>query len=151
MTYFNTVDEILDFAIKGEETANAFYRRLADQAALPWMSDLFLDFAKEELGHKARLQAVKLGGRLKPAAEKVQDLKIAEYTADVDESSVTNFQDALVLAMKKEKKAFKLYTDLAEATDNADLRQTFLALAQEEAKHKLRIEIAYDEEVLKDN
>ena len=51
-----------------------------------------------------------------------------------------NFQDALVVAMKKEKKAFKLYTDLANATEDQGLKNTFLALAQEEAKHKLRIE-----------
>ena len=37
------------------------------------------------------------------------------------------------------------------ATDDGNLRETFLALAQEEAKHKLRFELEYDDYVLKEN
>jgi rubrerythrin len=53
--------------------------------------------------------------------------------------------------MKAEKAAYKLYNDLASATDDAGLRETLLSLAQEEAKHKLRFELEYDEQILKDN
>jgi rubrerythrin len=53
--------------------------------------------------------------------------------------------------MKKEKAAFRLYSDLAGLADDAQLRNTFLFLAQEEAKHKLRFEIEYDENVLVEN
>ena len=55
------------------------------------------------------------------------------------------------MAMKAEKAAFKLYNDLAEATDDENLRSVFLSLAQEEAKHKLRFEIEYDDRVFQDN
>jgi rubrerythrin len=61
-----------------------------------------------------------------------------------------NYQDALVLAMKKEKAAFRLYLDLANEVQSEDQKDLFLALAQEEAKHKLRFEIEYDEVVLKE-
>ena len=115
------------------------------------MADVFKGFAREEEGHKARLEAVRKGGRLEPSAGKVQDLKIADYTADVEERDNMTYQDALVLAMKREKAAFRLYTDLAEAVDDEDLKSTFLALSQEEAKHKLRIEVTYDELILTDN
>jgi rubrerythrin len=50
--------------------------------------------------------------------------------------------------MKGEKGAFKLYSDLASTTDDPGLRATLLGLAQEEAKHKLRFEIEYDDEFL---
>lgn len=53
--------------------------------------------------------------------------------------------------MKKEKAAFRLYNDLASTVKDRALRETFLALAQEEARHKLRFEIAYDEEILREN
>ena len=56
-----------------------------------------------------------------------------------------DYQEALQVAMHKEKKAFLLYTDLAGAVEDAGLKNTFLALAQEEAKHKLRFEIEYDD------
>ena len=62
-----------------------------------------------------------------------------------------DYQQALILAMNKEKAAFRMYTDLAAAAPEEGLRNTFLALAQEEAKHKLRFEIEYDEEVMSEN
>ena len=53
--------------------------------------------------------------------------------------------------MKKEKAAFRLYSDLAAKTDDANRKETMLGLAQEEAKHKLRFEVEYDEFVLTEN
>ena len=62
-----------------------------------------------------------------------------------------DYQQALIVAMKKEKAAFKLYSDLAASTDDENLRTILLGLAQEEAKHKLRFEIEYDEQFLSEN
>jgi rubrerythrin len=68
----------------------------------------------------------------------------------VDTEGDFNYQRTLILAMKREKASYKLYIDLAESTDDAGLKSTMLALAQEEAKHKLRFEIEYDENILKE-
>jgi len=84
-------------------------------------------------------------------AKKVMDLKIGDYLIDVETGPNLDYQEALIVAMKKEKAAFKLYTDLAAVTDYENLRSTFLLLAQEEAKHKLRFEVEYDDYVLSDN
>jgi rubrerythrin len=151
MKAFGSVDEILDFAIGKEEEAAQLYTRLGRQTEKSWMRQVFEEFANEERGHKAKLETVKQGKLLLPAAEKVMDLKIADYVMDVEPSSDLDYQDALVLAMKEEKAAFKLYSDLAAATDDEGLRATLLALAQEEAKHKLRFEIEYDEHILSGN
>jgi rubrerythrin len=62
-----------------------------------------------------------------------------------------DYQSALILAMKQEKAAFRLYTDLAASTDDEKVRDLFLGLAQEEAKHKLRFEVEYDDDFLRDN
>ena len=62
-----------------------------------------------------------------------------------------DYQEALVLAMSQEKAAFKLYSKLAERSPNEQFKSLFLSLAQEEAKHKLRFELEYDEFVLRDN
>ena len=151
MKAFGSVDEILDFAIGKEEEAAELYTRLGRQTEKSWMRQVFEEFAQEERGHKAKLQAVKEGKRLLPAAGKVMDLKIADYVMDVEPSSDLDYQDALIFAMKEEKAAFRLYSDLAAATDDEALRATLLALAQEEAKHKLRFEIEYDEHILTGN
>jgi len=151
MKKFSSVDELLDFAITKEEEAAQFYTDLAGWMEKPSMRQVFEDFSKEELGHKAKLLAVKREKLLVPVEEKIQDLKIGDYLVDVEPSPDMEYQDALILAMKKEKGSFKLYTDLAATTDNERLRATLLNLAQEEAKHKLRLEVEYDEVVLKDN
>ena len=79
------------------------------------------------------------------------DLKLADYLVDVEPTPDLDYQQALVLAMKKEKAAFRLYTDIAAAIPDAGLRELFQALAQEEAKHKLRFELEYDDYVLREN
>ena len=62
-----------------------------------------------------------------------------------------NYEQTLVLAMKREKAAFKLYMKLSEKAPNENLKQLFLGLAQEESRHKLRFELEYDEFVLREN
>jgi rubrerythrin len=145
---FNSVDEILDFAIRKEEEAAEMYADLAGKTDKVHMRKLFEDFAREELGHREKLLQIKEGKLLLPAEEKVMNLKIAEYLEDVEPSEVFDYPQALILAMKEEKAAFKMYTDLAEAADDENVRAMLLGLAQEEAKHKLRFEIEYDEYVL---
>lgn len=145
------VDEILDFAIGREQAAHDFYMDLATKMEERGMKEIFVQFAGEELGHKAKLNSIKSGRRLLPTAEKVLNLKIAEYVVDVDPAEELTYQKALILAMKREKAAYKLYSDLSASVDDADLRQTFAALAQEEAKHKLRFEVEYDDVILAEN
>ena len=44
-----------------------------------------------------------------------------------------------------------LYSDLAELTTDPAQKGIFLQLAQEEARHKLRFEIEYDDFILQEN
>ena len=147
----DTVDKILAFAIAQEEHAARLYTALANKTGKKHMKEAFLGFAQEEEGHKAKLMAVKEGKLMLPAEGRVLDLKIGDYLEDVTVSSDLDYREALILAMKAEKTAFRLYSDLASATDNPPLKATLLGLAQEEAKHKLRFEIEYDDEILKEN
>ena len=145
------IDEILNFAIAREEEAAAFYTDLAGKAEHAHLAELLLSFAAEELGHKAKLLAVKGGKRFAPKPGKVMDLQIADYMVDVEPSPGMSYQEILIVAMKNEKAAFRLYSDLAATAGDPETEATFLALAQEEAKHKLRFELEYDERVLQEN
>jgi len=151
MEKFRSVNEILDFAIQQEQNAVDFYIELSENAANYEMKDTFIQFAKEEMRHKARLTEIKETGVMEGSTEKVADLKIADYVVQTQPSPSMSYEEALVLAMKREKAAFKLYIKLAERTDNAQLRSLFQSLALEESKHKLRFEIEYDEFVLREN
>lgn len=147
----DTVDKILDYAIEKEEDAAAFYTNLAGKMDKQYMKDVFLGFAREEKGHKAKLMAIKQGKLMLPAEKQIADLKIGDHLVEVDLKAEMSYQEALIVAMKAEKAAYKLYNDLASATDDAGLKDTLLSLAQEEAKHKLRFEVEYDDVILKEN
>lgn len=151
MKNFESIDDILNFAINEEQKAVDLYTNLASSAKTEDVKDVFLEFAKEEIEHKAKLTAIKQNGLFTMKHEIVVDLKISDYSVSNDLNETSTYADALVFAMKKEKAAFKLYTKLAEKAPNNDLKNVFLALASEESKHKLRFEIEYDEFVLREN
>ena len=44
-----------------------------------------------------------------------------------------------------------MYLDLAAKAPNEEISAIFSSLAQEEAKHKLRFELEYDESILREN
>jgi rubrerythrin len=148
---FESVEKILDFAIKKEEEAAQLYMDLAADLAPTHMKQVFESIAQEEKQHRAKLLEVKAGNQLLAAEEKVMDLKIGDYLPDVEAGPDLNYQQALILAMKAEKAAFKLYQDLAQTTEDRNLKALFLSLSQEEAKHKLRFEVEYDENILQEN
>jgi rubrerythrin len=147
----NTVDEILDYAIDQEQQAADFYTDLAARAEKAGMKDVLLDFAAEEQSHKDRLLAVKAGERELTPEQEVLDLKISDYLVEVGATEGISYQDALIVAMKRERAAFQLYTDMAAQVPSGHLKEVLEGLAKEEAKHKLFFESEYDDRVLMDN
>ena len=148
---FESVDQILDFAIEKEQDAADFYNDLAGRVSNESMKKIFQTFAKEEMGHEAKLESVKSGKRMLSSEKKILDLQIGDHLVEIELKPDLSYQEALIIAMKAEKNAYKLYNDLASATDDADLQQLLLGLAQEEAKHKLRFEVEYDDQILTEN
>lgn len=151
MEEFKSINDVLDFAISSEQEAVDFYTDLAENASSKEMENIFKQFAKEEMGHKSRIMNIKDTGAYKAPKGDITDLKIADYTVDVIPKPNMRYDEALVVAMKKEKAAFKLYNDLANKAQTQEMKDLFQSLAQEESKHKLRFEIEYDEYVMREN
>ena len=147
----NTVDEILDYAIDQEQQAADFYASVAARAEKAGMKKLLLEFSEEEKRHKERLLAVKTGERKLTPEKEILDLKVSDYLIEVGASDNISYQDALIVAMKRERAAFQLYSDMAEKVTDTNLKQVFAGLAKEEAKHKLFFETEYEERVLMHN
>jgi rubrerythrin len=151
MKDFTSVDDILDFAIQNEQRAVDFYTTLAADSRNEEMKQVFTQFAKEEMGHKAFLTKIKTEGTFTMKDEQVLDLKMSDYLVNVAPKPDMSYEEALVLAMKREKNAFKLYINLSAKAPTPELAKLFNSLALEESKHKLRFELEYDEIVMREN
>ena len=151
MKNFKDNNEILDFAIENEQTSIDFYTKLAKETNNRQIQELFDEFAKEEEKHKYRLTKIKEDKKVVLQEHDIIDMKISDYFVSKPKTKELSYQEALILAMKREKAAFKLYKKLSEMTEDAELKEIFLQLANEEAKHKMNFEIEYDNIIYKGN
>jgi rubrerythrin len=146
-----TFEEMLDFAIGREAAAAAFYADLAQRATQPAMQKVYERLSAEERGHQSSLTQIKADpGRL-TSRKKVTTLSMADYMVAGEPTPETPYDELLVIAMKREAAAVRLYKDMAGQTDDEALRKLLLGLADEEGRHQLRFEKEYDEYVLLEN
>ena len=104
MLQFKSVEEIFDYAINREKEAADFYFYLGKQMHKTEMRQMFESLAKEELGHKSRLELLKKKNLHKHIPEKVIDLiRITEYVPQEPEENDFNYREAITLAMIREK------------------------------------------------
>ena len=108
---------------------------------------LLAELAQEEAKHVKLLTTIsKDQSAIKTYELKnVPNLKISDYLVDIEYSEGMVMQDILVLAMKREEMAVKLYTQLAMGAVDAESAKLFKLLVQEESKHKLTFEKLYDD------
>ncbi len=143
MAEYESDNEILEFAISREIEAFQFYTALAERMERPQMRKVFEELAKEELEHKANLELeiIKTGQTVATAS---QDLTADDYHIEGEFQFDMGMQQLLQMSIEKEKAAFELYVCLAGKVDDEKSRETLLALAEEEVKHKMRFEYEYD-------
>jgi len=146
----NTLSEIIQFAIEKERNAQAFYRSAAGLSHYPGISVVFAELADEEQKHEKLLEGIGIGqvAGLPEASGKVPDLKLSDYLVELKFSPNMKYQEVMILAMKNEEKSMKFYTAWSEKATEADHKKLFAYLAEEEAKHKYRLESIYDQEFL---
>ena len=138
-------EEILELAIAREVEAYHFYMALASRVKEPAMSKVFEELAEEELEHKARLELeVMKTGRAVDTTLKPVDPEKDYIISDSEEPLDLDYRDMLLLAIEKEKAAFRIYVGLVPNVHDEESKEVLLALAEEEVKHKLRFETEYD-------
>jgi rubrerythrin len=143
--------ELINFAIQEEIKANKLYTDASQKIEDKSAQEMLKDMAEMEKGHEAKLRALKEGRVEKIEAEKVQDLKIGNYLADVELRVNSTIQEILIYAIKSEMKAFDLYTDLSRVIVDADKKALLAGLASEELKHKNSLEVLYDDNINREN
>jgi rubrerythrin len=137
-------DEILEMAVAREVDAYRFYLALVERVENRRIRKVFEMLAAEELEHKAKieLEIMKTGRVVKedkpPAGFHDQQPDYAPTVIDM------NYKDVLLMGMQKEEASIRLYVDMAEMTSDVHSKKILLALAQEEAGHKLRFQTVLD-------
>ncbi len=141
--------ETITFAIRKEAEAYNLYTTYSRLIQTPGLKQMFLELAQQEQHHREILEGVEKKDVSAYTLKKIPNLKIGDFVKEEEFSPDMDYASALRLAMKREEAALLLYNHLAGGTDDPELKKLFSVLAQEESKHKLRLETEYDEDVLK--
>ena len=146
---WNSLEDVIRFAIRKEADAAAFYRMAADRSN-PGVKKSFEELAQMEDGHRKRLEGFDPKKIEKMELKETKGLGIAEMMEEVPFSSDMSYADLLKMAIKNEEKSEQLYTTMANSVTHPPLKKLLLILAQEETAHKKRLEKIYDDEVLEE-
>jgi rubrerythrin len=143
-----TVEGIIQRAIQVEEDAYNFYAGASEMVKLPHVKEMLSELAGEEVKHKEKLEELLAGDTAQIVAakqsQKIQDLKLADYLVASPLNGDATIQDVLMAAMQREKNAHEFYKLMAGLASEA-VKNLFQFLAQEELKHKNKVEILYDD------
>ena len=150
----SNVESVLKRAIRFEEDSYNLYHSALQTVKNPQTKEWLRELADWELGHKAKLEGL-LKGDLnwairKSRREEVKDLKVGDYLVAPALGEKSDFQDVLLVAIKREQSAHDFYASMAELVEEGQAHDLFELLAKEELKHKQMVEEYYEEYVYKE-
>jgi rubrerythrin len=146
---FTDLNEIIDFAIEREKEAAEFYESLAKEESMSGTREMLKEFAEVEKAHQSMLENLKSGKVDENLANYklkwIPDMKRSDYVVDMEYQKGMAYNEILMIAMKREESALKLYNELLKKAESDEMKKVFKILCQEEAKHKLSLETLYDD------
>jgi len=151
MESFNTLQEVISYAIEREEESYRLYMRASGMVEAVSSRKMLEEMAAQELVHKQLLQRMDTTTAQFCSTEKVPDLKIGDYLVDVKYRDDMTYQEILIFAMKMEEKAAQLYASAHSLTSDERILKMLEMLVNEEKKHKFNIEALYNDKVLAEN
>ena len=140
-----TVAEILDMAIQREEVAYDFYMDIYGKVDDKSVKETVEFIAGEEKKHKAFLVSYKEGkyGTDSLRMADVVEYKLAEYLEEPEISQNSSSEDVYLVAAHRESRSHQFYSELANMHADSDLKTMLLKMANEELKHKEKMEYLY--------
>ena len=139
--------DLLDTAMYKEIASHAFYvaeqRRTQDPGARALMKEL----AEQELKHSEWVKGLKEKGLKKQYGHqtKVSNLMISEYLTSSDTIEGAGLQDTLTFAIKREQQAIEFYSKMMSVMKDRSAKRLCQRLTANELRHKLKLEIFYDD------
>jgi rubrerythrin len=136
---------LIDTAIHREEDAYAFYMRIHDKVNDPAVRETIVWIAGEEQKHKAFLVRYRNGdfGTSGLRLSEVVYYRIAEYQEEPHVAEDMNSAQVYLVASHRELRSHQFYTALAQEHAAGEAREMLLKMANEELKHKEKMEYLY--------
>ena len=140
-----SVSEIIDLAIQREEEAYDFYMDIYNKLEDQSVKNAIEFIAGEEKKHKAFLVGYREGnyGAAALRMTEVVEYKIAEYLEEPEITGDTSSQEVYLVAAHRESRSHKFYVELANMHSERELKTMLLKMANEELKHKEKMEYLY--------
>lgn len=137
--------EIIETAIHREEDAYAFYMEIAGDAPDNSVKETCQWIAAEEKKHRQFLVDYR-DGKYGPGPMRMADVtlyRIAEHQEEPEIATDMKREDVFLVASHRELRSYHFYTELAEQHEAGDLKDMLLRIANEELKHKEKMEYLY--------
>ncbi|MFC1488876.1 ferritin family protein [Thermodesulfobacteriota bacterium] len=139
------LSEVLDKAIQREEEAYLFYMDILDKIEDKSAKETIEWIAGEEKQHKAFLVNYR-EGRYRSDALRMSDVvhyKIAEHQEKPDIAKNMRREDVFLVASHRELNSHMFYSELAGLHPAGETKEMLLKMANEELKHKEKMEYLY--------
>ena len=141
----NKLVDIIEKAIQKEEEAYTFYMTLYTKVKDETVRDTLKFIAAEEKTHKAFLVNYRDSGYGNETLQMraVAYYLIAEHQKEPEISDDMQSEGVFLLAAHRELKAFHFYSELAAIYAEGETQSILLKMANEELKHKEKMEYLY--------
>ena len=134
---------IISEAINNEVEAYTFYQTVSEKVTDANLKKLFGELAGEEKGHREYQQKLLSRDITSLGFSSTKDYKVGDTLPTPPLTPDMKPIDGLVVAIKKELAAMQMYSQLANASDDAEVKKLFTELAAMERGHKTRLEDIY--------
>ncbi len=140
-----TIADVIELAINREEEAYDFYMDIHKKVQDAGVRDTVAFIAGEEKKHKAFLVGYRDGNYGSEALRMadVVEYKVAEYLEEPEISQGSRSEDVYLVAAHRESRSHQFYSELANMHAGGELKTMLLKMANEELKHKEKMEYLY--------
>ncbi len=136
---------LIDTAINREEEAYRFYMDIHGKIQDPAVKETLEWIAAEEQHHKAFLIKYR-AGEFGPGQLRVSEVvfyRIAEHQKEPDHSTAMSRAEVFLVGAHREARSYAFYRELAEEHPPGDAKDMLYRMANEELKHKEKLEYLY--------
>ena len=137
--------DVVNTAIQREMEAYEFYMDIHAKLQDDSVKDTLAFIAGEEKKHREFLENYRDGG-YGPASLRMTDpikYQIAEYLEEPEVEEEIRSEEVYLIAAHRELRSYKFYTELASLHTEGDLNELLIKIANEELKHKEKMEYLY--------